>query len=334
MLSDKKEYYEETKETLKNTPAQYKKEHEFLKEVDSLALCNANLQLNTAYKNFFSRPSMGFPKFKSKRNNHHSYTTNMVNNNIKLGKKTIKLPKLGEVKIKKHRIPPEHYILKSVTVSKTPTNKYFVSVLFEYHEEIQEKDLNSDSLYLGLDFSMKELFVGSDESSANYPRFYRNSLDKLAREQRKLSKMQKGSQNRGKQRIKVALLHEKVANQRKDFLHKQSKQIANAFDCVCVEDLNMKAMSRCLNFGKSVSDNGWGFFTTILTYKLQDQGKKLIKIDRFFPSSKRCSCCHEVKKNLTLADRVYHCEACGMTLDRDYNASLNIREEGKRLVLA
>ncbi len=333
MLEDKIKYHEETKTTLYCYPSQYKKEFEWLKEVDSLALVGADNQLKTAFKNFFTQPKVGFPKFKSKRSN-HSYTTNMVNNNIKLGETTIKLPKVGEVRIKKHRTPPEHYILKSVTVSKTPTEKYYVSVLFEYDEKIQDKDLKSDSNYLGLDFSMKELFVASDGTSAKYPRYYRQAQEKLLREQRKLSKMQKGSNNRNKQRITVARLHKKVANQRKDFLHKISKQITNVYDCICVEDLNMKAMSQALNFGKSVSDNGWGMFINYLKYKLEDQGKKLIKIDKFFPSSKMCSCCYEIKKDLKLSDRIYHCEACGMTLDRDYNASLNIREEGKRIALA
>ncbi len=331
MLEDKIDHYEKTKTTLYCYPSQYKKDYEFLKKVDSLALVGADNQLKTAFKNFFTQPKVGFPNFKSKRSNHHSYTTNMVNNNIKLGETTIKLPKVGKVRIKKHRTPPEHYILKSVTVSKTLTEKYYVSVLFEYHEKIQEKELNN---FVGLDFSMKELFVASDGTSAKYPRYYRQSQEKLSREQRKLSKMKKGSNNRNKQRIQVAKLHEKVANQRKDFLHKISKQITNVYDCVCVEDLNMKGMSQALNFGKSVSDNGWGMFISYLKYKLEDQGKKLIKIDKFFPSSKRCSSCHEVKKDLKLSDRIYYCEACGLSIDRDYNASLNIREEGRRLALA
>ena len=146
--------------------------------------------------------------------------------------------------------------------------------------------------------------------------------------------MQKGSNNRRKQRIKVAKLHEKVSNQRKDFLHKQSRQIANAYDCVCVEDLNMKAMSQLLNFGKSVSDNGLGMFTAFLKYKLKEQGKKLVKVDRFFASSQICSACgYKNVKTKDLALRQWDCPQCGTHHDRDINAAINIRNEGMRLVM-
>lgn len=143
-----------------------------------------------------------------------------------------------------------------------------------------------------------------------------------------------GSQKRNKQRLKIAKLHERVANQRKDFLHKLSRQIANTYDCVCIEDLDMKAMSQALNFGKSVADNGWGMFTTFLKYKLEDLGKQLIKIDRWFPSSKTCSNCGNVKENLSLSDRIYHCSNCGITINRDYNASMNIKNQGMKLVIS
>ncbi|RQD69159.1 MAG: transposase, partial [Tindallia sp. MSAO_Bac2] len=137
-----------------------------------------------------------------------------------------------------------------------------------------------------------------------------------------------------KQRIKVAKLHEKIANQRKDFLHKLSRQITNAVDAVCIEDLSMKGMSQALHFGKSVSDNGFGLFVSMLDYKLREQGKQVVKIDKWFPSTKKCSGCGEIKEALLLYERQYHCETCGTTLDRDYNASLNIRTEGMRMLLA
>ncbi len=331
MLGDKIEHYEKTNQKLKNTPAQYKKEFEWLKEVDSLALANAQMNLQTAYNNFFRKPKIGFPKFKSKRNNKKSYTTNFVNGNIKLENGCIVLPKLKGVKIKQHRTIPKDYILKAVTVSKTATGKYFASILYDYELDIK---LVQPKIFLGLDFSMKELFVSSNGKSAEYPRYYRQSLDKLKREQRKLSLCQKESKNRNKQRIKVAKIHEKVTNQRKDFLHKQSKQITNAVDAVCIEDLNMKGMSQALNFGKSVMDNGFGMFVSMLSYKLNEQGKQLVKIDKWFPSSKRCSGCGIVKKTLLLSERTYNCEVCGLILDRDYNASINIRNEGMRIVMA
>lgn len=331
MLSDRIEYYKETGESLNNTPAQYKKEFEWLKEVDSLALANAQLNLNKAYKNFFRDKSVGFPKFKSRKSNHRSYTTNSVNGNIKLEDGNLTLPKLKAVKIKQHREIPKDYKLKSVTISKTPTGKYFASILYEYEQDVEPVKPES---FLGLDYSMKELFITSDGVSAEYPRYYRLSLEKLKKEQRKLSKCEIGSNNRNKQRMKVARRHEKVANQRKDFLHKASRQITNAVEAVCIEDLSMKGMSQALNFGKSVSDNSFGAFTSMLDYKLKEQGKQLIKIDRWFPSSKMCSVCGQIKDTLSLSDRTYHCEHCGLIVDRDYNASINIRNEGMRIISA
>ena len=332
MLADKIKYYEETGKKLNNTPAQYKKEFEWLKEVDSLALANAQMNLQTAYNNFFRSPKIGFPKFKSKKSNRKSYTTNCVNGNISVENGYIKLPKVGFVKLKQHRQVLFDYKLKSVTVSQTPSGKYYASVLFEYENQVQEKEPHN---FLGLDFSMHELYKDSKENEPAYPRYYRQAEKRLKREQRKLSLMQKGSKNREKQRIRVAKLHQRVANQRKDFLHKQSRQIANAYDCVCIEDLDMKAMSQALHFGKSVSDNGWGMFTAFLKYKLEVQGKRLIKIDKFFASSQLCSCCgykNTETKNLSI--RAWDCPECGTHHDRDVNAAINIRNEGMRIVFA
>lgn len=329
MLEDRITYYKETGLSMNNTPAMYKKEYEWLKEVDSLALANAQLHLNVAYKNFFRDPKVGFPKYKSKKSNTNSYTTNMVNNNIKLIGNKIYLPKLKGIKIKKHRQIPEDYMIKSVTVSKTPTHKYYVSILCEYKAEIAE---NKGNNYIGLDYAMDGLYVASNHTKGDYPRYYRQLEAKLTREQRKLSKMTKGSNNYKKQKHKVAKVHEKISNCRKDFLHKTSHQIVNEVDGVCVEDLNMQGMSQSLNFGKSVYDNGYGMFLNMLSYKLERKGKKLIRIDKFYPSSKTCSCCGYIKKELKLSERIYECPQCGTKLDRDYNASLNILREGMRLV--
>jgi len=371
MLGDKIEHYNRTKdsgeagEMLKVTPARYKADFEFLKEVDSLALANAQMNLDKAYSEFFKEKSHKYsektkerakilgkpltlydlekhPKFKSKKSNHNSYTTNLVNGNIELvngsnGSERIagnelplrtaeylKLPKLGMVKVKQHRIIPEGYTLKSVTVSRTPSDKYYASVLYEYEQSIEPVRIEN---VVGLDFSMTELYIDSNGNEANYPRYYRRMLDKLKRMSRTLSKMQKFSNNWYKQKHKIAVLHERIANQRKDFLHKQSRQIANAYDLVGVEDLNMKAMSQALNFGKSVSDNSWGMFTSFLDYKLTDMGKRLVKIDKWFPSSKLCSVCGYKNDEITLSMREWICPNCGVIHNRDINAAVNIRNE-------
>ena len=332
MLSDKINHYEETKQKLNNTPAQYKSKFPWLKEVDSLALANAQMNLQTAYNSFFRNPKIGFPKFKSKKSNRRSYTTNCVNGNISIDNGFLKLPKVGLVKLKQHRLILSNYKLKSVTISQTPSGKYYASVLFEYENKIQEQELHD---FLGLDFSMHGLYKDSNGNEPAYPRYYRQAEERLKREQRKLSLMQKGSKNRSKQRIKVANLHEKVANQRKDFLHKQSRQIANAYDCVCIENLDMKAMSQSLNFGKSVTDDGWGMFVTFLKYKLEETGKRLVKVNKFFASSQICNACgykNTATKNLSI--RAWDCPECGAHHDRDINAAINIRNEGMRLVLA
>lgn len=332
MLSDKINHYEETKQKLNNTPAQYKSKFPWLKEVDSLALANAQMNLQMAYNSFFRNPKIGFPKFKSKKSKRRSYTTNCVNGNISIDNGFLKLPKVGLVKLKQHRLILSNYKFKSVTISQTPSGKYYASVLFEYENQIQEQELHD---FLGLDFSMHGLYKDSNGNEPPYPRYYRQAEERLKREQRKLSLMQKGSKNRSKQRIKVANLHEKVANQRKDFLHKQSRQIANAYDCVCIENLDMKAMSQSLNFGKSVTDDGWGMFVTFLKYKLEETGKRLVKVNKFFASSQICNVCgykNTATKNLSI--RAWDCPECGAHHDRDINAAINIRNEGMRLVLA
>jgi putative transposase len=331
--------YKEYKTTINYTAcakemAELKKteKYSFLREVDSVSLQQSLRHLNTAFQNFFKQPKTGFPRFKSKKSNKKSYTTVCINGNISVSNGYLKLPKVGQVKLKQHRNIPDEYVLKSVTVSQTPSGKYYASILYEYENQVQEQELHD---FLGLDFSMHELYKDSNGNEPAYPRYYRRAEKKLKREQRKLSLMQKGSKNRDKQRIKVAILHEKIANQRKDFLHKQSRQIANAYDCVCIEDLNMKAMSQALKFGKSVSDNGWGMFVTFLRYKLEEQGKRLVKIDKFFASSQICSCCgYKNKETKDLSIRAWDCPECGTHHDRDVNAAINIRNEGIRIALA
>ena len=292
MLADKMEHYKKEKKMLRNTPASYKKEYPWLKEVDSLALANVQMHLESAFHKFFREPSAGFPRFKSKKSSRKSYTTNVVNGNIFL------------------------------------EGKYFASFLFCCENQTAEK--RPAEKFIGIDFAMQGMCVFSTGKRAEYPMFYRNTEKKLAREQRKLSRCQKGSQNYKKQKKRVALCHEKIRNQRKDFQHKLSASLAESFDAVCVEDLNLKGMAGGLHLGKGVHDNGYGLFLSMLEYKLEERGKYLIKVDRYFASSKICSVCGNKKEELSLSDRIYYCE-CGNRMDRDANAAVNIMNEGKRI---
>jgi len=339
MHADRKAIYEKYKddrEALKRQkypmPADYKKEFPWLKEVDSLALANAQLNLNRAYNNFFRDKSVGFPKFKSKHHDKKSYTTNNQKGTIRfIDSKAIRLPKLKDVRIKMHRPLPQNVIIKLATISQTPTGKYYIAIVVQY--EVQIKPITPTvETTIGLDYSSKALFVDSKTNSPDYPKYYRQAEARLKREQRKLSKRKKGGQNRAKQRRKVAKLHEKVANQRKDFLHQLSRQIANAYDGVAIENLNMRGMAQGLNLAKSTNDNGFGMLKTFLAYKLAEQGKQLVIIDKWYPSSKLCHICKHENKELTLADRNWTCPHCGTELDRDVNAAINIKNEGCRIL--
>jgi len=328
MLADKIKYYKETGLMLHNTPAQYKQEFEWLKEVDSLALANAQMNLQTAYNNFFRNKNVGFPKFKSKKRSKLSYTTNNINNGtaIRIIDGKLKLPKVGYVKIKLHRQIPTDHKIKSATISKNPSGKYYVSILVEYEFEQPNIKLNKDKS-IGLDYSSSSFYVDNQGTKADYPKFYRKAQSKLAKEQRKLSLMKLHSKNYEKQKIKVARLHEHIANQRKDWLHKLSKNLADKYDYVCIEDINLRNISQGLNLGKSTADNGFGVFKEFLKYKLFDRGKQLLTIDKWFPSSKMCSNCGCIKDELPLSERVYKCD-CGFVCDRDQNAAINIRNVG------
>ena len=295
MLADKMEHYKKEKKMLRNTPASYKKEYPWLKEVDSLALANVQMHLESAFHKFFREPSAGFPRPKSKKSSRKSYTTNVVNGNIFL------------------------------------EGKYFASLLFCCENQTAEK--RPAEKFIGIDFAMQGMCVFSTGKRAEYPMFYRNTEKKLAREQKKLSRCQKGSQNYKKQKKRVALCHEKIRNQRKDFQHKLSASLAESFDAICVEDLNLKGMAGGFHLGKGVHDNGYGLFLSMLEYKLEERGKYLIKVDRYFASSIRskiCSACGKKKEKLSLSERIYYCE-CGHRMDRDVNAAVNIMNEGKRI---
>lgn len=299
----------------------------WLKEVDSKALEYANDNLAAAFLNFFKK-NANFPKFHKKKIS-GSYRTRCVNGNIALLDKGIKLPKLGKVKASLHRMPKKGWKLKSATVSQSSDGKFYASILFEYESNINHQvDLNNA---IGLDYASNGLFVDSNGRKGTNHKFYREAQKKLTKEQRKLSRKTKGSNNYYKQLLVVNKLHRHIANQRLDSLHKISTEIANQYDVVCVESLNMRSMAnKGFGNGKATYDNGYGMFLRMLEYKLSDRGKYFVKIDKWFPSSQLCSCCGSRKK-LELSDRKYVC-TCGFEIDRDLNAAINIKNEGLRLL--
>lgn len=341
MLSDKIASYQNTGEFCKVTPAMYKERYPFLKEVDSLALANSGMNLQAAFSNFFGRirkKKNGFPKFKSFKHSKRAYTTNNQNGTVAILKNSIKLPKIGAVEAVIHRIPDERWILKSATISQDRDGKYYASVLFASEEEKPTCKIDTHNA-IGLDYASDGLYVDNNGNIGTNHKYYRQSHKKLAKAQRKLSRM-KGSKknehkssNYRKQLRKVNKIHRHIANQRKDNLHKLSTEIANRYDVVCVEDLNMKAMSnKGFGNGKATMDNGYGMFLPMLEYKLNERGKYLIKVDKWYPSSQICHACgtlHPEMKDLKI--RTMRCD-CGLVIGRDQNAAINILNEGLRIL--
>ena len=234
------------------------------------------------------------------------------------------------MKIVQHQEIEPKSTIKTVTISKTPSNEYYVSIIVEYESQVLKVILKT---FVGLDYSMKELYVSSEGETPKYPQFYRKSEKKLSKLQRRFSRKVKGSNNREKYRRRLSKIHTKVTNQRRDFLHKLSYHLIETYDCICIEDLNMKAMSKALKFGKSVHDNGWGMFTRMLDYKCEWYGKTLVKIDKFEPTSQKCHCCgYKSVETKELSVRKWRCPKCGAYHDRDVNAAINIREAGKKLI--
>ena len=342
MLSEKIESYKTTGKFVAVTPAKYKKDFPYLKEVDSLALANVQLNLQSAFRNHFDRnrrKKTGFPKFKSAKHSRKSYTTNNQNGTVAIiDSRYIRLPKIGKVKAVIHRVPGTDWKLRSATVSCSSDDRYYVSVLFEYENSASTYVVDENNA-IGMDYASDGLYVDDKGNIGTNHKFYRESHKKLAKEQRILSR-KKGSRkgedkshNYLKQQRKVNRIHTHIANQRKDNLHKISAEIANQYDIVCVENLNMRNMSnRGFGNGKATLDNGYGMFLDMLEYKLANRGKHLVKVDRWYPSSQICHCCgkrHPEMKDLRI--RTMRCE-CGYVMDRDRNAAMNIKKEGLRIM--
>lgn len=334
MLHDRSEAYKKDGTCFYPTPAMYKRDYPFLREVDSLALANVQLDLNEAFRCFFKVKGTGYPKYKSRKRARSSYTTNNQNGTVgvNVDAETIRLPKVGHVKAVLHRLPGNGWVVRSATVSMERDGTFYCSVLFETGEGASPPVTSPEKNAVGLDYKSDGLFVSSDGEVCGSPKFYRKSQVQRTRVQRKLRHKTPGSNNYEKQKRHIAKVDRHAANQRKDFLHKVSTGIANRYDMVCVESLDMKALANeGFGNGKATMDNGYGMFLDMLAYKLADRGKILVRIDRFFPSSQLCSACgHKNPVTKDLRVREWTCPVCGAHHDRDINAALNIKQEGIR----
>ena len=326
-LEKKTEAYQQLGKTLScydliNGLKQLKEEHPWLKNVNSQSLQSALKNLDNAYTKFF-REKKGFPKFKTKHNTKQSFQCPQ-HCSVDFGGGTITIPKLKKIKAKLHRSFDGD--IKTVTISRSATGKYYASILVDNRELLPPLAALKAEDAIGIDVGLSRFLTTSHGMIVDNPKFLRTSEKRLSYEQYKLSKMNKGSGNRAKQKRKIARLHERVSNQRRDFLHKVTARLVGESQATtfCIEDLSIQNMQKNHCLAKSIADASWGMFFDFLKYKCEWSGKNLLDIGRFEPSSKMCSSCGLTNKELKLSDRVWTC-SCGAKHDRDRNAAENIR---------
>jgi len=324
MYADHKENISYSQLAFLLTLSKAKEETTFLNEVSSVVLQSSLRNLDTAYQNFFQRKA-GFPKFKSR---HDKQSVRYPNTGFSYdGRFSIKLAKMKDpLRIRWSRTIPRAAAEKvsSVTVSKDKAGRYFVSMLCL--DSVEPKPHVQDRI--GLDFGLHDFITTSNGEKIASPQFYRKAEQKLRTLQRNHSRKQKGSKNREKSRLKLAKAYAKVTNVRTDFLHKLSTKLINENQVICMESLSIRNMSRNHRLAKSIMESGWGEFSRQLEYKAKWYGRDFVKVDRFFPSSKTCSCCGTIKPHLDLSERFWTCADCGSEHDRDVNAALNVLAEG------
>lgn len=307
-------------------------ETSWLVEIDDWCLKNAAADLANAYQNFWnslkgkSKAKSKFPKFKNK-NSRQSYKTTLSTKKVPLESGYIKLPKIPKIKIKYHR--PIEGEIKSIVVSKTPSGKYFVSILCKHERE----HLPKTGLEVGIDLGLKDLAILSSEIKFEHPeRILAKPKQKLKNSQKKLSRMKVGSRRFRKQKLRVAKNYEKVTNVRNAYYHNLASWIVNTYDNIYLEDLNVKGMIKNRRLSRKIHESAWSTFKGFLQTKAAMYGKGVYEVDRFFASSKLCSSCGEKHTALSLKDREWTCLGCGTIHDRDWNASINILQEGQRIV--